>query len=111
MYVETHIPLWDFLSEEIERHKQNYDPENIRDFIDVYLKAMSTTQPNYCEKQLLAICLDMFEAGTETTTQTLQFAVLDLIRYPEIQKKAREELDRVLGQRPATLDDRPLYKN
>lgn len=40
-----------------------------------------------------------FVAGQETTANTLAFSFLELARKPEIVKKAREEIDRVLGER------------
>ena len=41
----------------------------------------------------------MFGAGQETTANTLSFSFLEISRNPEIIKKAREEIDRVLGER------------
>ena len=41
----------------------------------------------------------MFGAGQETTANTLSFSFLEIGRNPEIAKKAREEIDRVLGER------------
>ncbi|KAG8226720.1 hypothetical protein J437_LFUL004370 [Ladona fulva] len=58
--------------------------------------------------QLVALCKDLFSAGSETTSNTLGFATLFMVRYPEIQAKVHEELDRVIGRdRIPTLDDKP----
>lgn len=60
------------------------------------------------ESQLLAICMDMFMAGSETTSKSLGFGFLYLLLNPEVQKKAQEEIDRVVGRdRLPTLNDRP----
>ena len=40
-----------------------------------------------------------FVAGQETTANTLGFCFLEMGKNPEIVKKAREEIDRVLGER------------
>lgn len=40
-----------------------------------------------------------FLAGQETTANTLAFCFLELGKNPEIVRKAREEIDRVLGER------------
>ena len=51
---------------------------------------------------------DMFAAGYETTSNTLRWAIVYLINYPEIQAKIQHELDDVVGHnRCPTLDDRP----
>ncbi|KAJ7677832.1 cytochrome P450 [Mycena polygramma] len=48
----------------------------------------------------------LIEAGSETTAAYLQSLVLALIAYPEAQKKAHEEIDRVVGgNRMPTLED------
>ena len=40
---------------------------------------------------------DLFLAGSETTSTTLNWAVLYMVRYPDIQAKVQEELDTVVG--------------
>ena len=40
-----------------------------------------------------------FVAGQETTANALSFCFLEMGKNPEIVKKAREEIDRVLGER------------
>ena len=51
--------------------------------------------------------MDFFMAGSETTSTTLTWAMLYMVRYPQVQKKVQEELDRVVGRnRNPTLQDR-----
>jgi cytochrome P450 len=51
----------------------------------------------------------MVQAGAETTSSFLSNLVLILAAYPEVAKKAREEIDRVVGgDRLPQLDD---YQN
>ena len=53
--------------------------------------------------------VDVFLAGSETTSTTLTWAVLYMARYPEVQSKVQEELDKVVGcGRQPSLQDRPL---
>ena len=54
--------------------------------------------------------IDLFGAGSGTTSTTLSFAMLYLCKNAEVQKKIHEEIDRVVGHsRQPTLDDRPRY--
>ncbi len=47
-------------------------------------------------------------AGSETTSKSLGFGFLYLLLYPEVQRKAQKEIDRVVGrERMPTLNDRP----
>jgi len=51
--------------------------------------------------------MDLFVAGSDTTTITLRFALLYLIMHPDVQVKVQEEIDRVVGQdRSVTLQDK-----
>ena len=40
---------------------------------------------------------DLFLAGSETTSTTLTWAVLYMVRYPRVQARVQEELDTVVG--------------
>lgn len=47
------------------------------------------------EDQLVMVCADMLIAGAQTTSNTLDFAVLMMILHENIQNKVQEELDKV----------------
>ncbi|XP_036437409.1 cytochrome P450 2J2-like isoform X1 [Colossoma macropomum] len=102
----------EFLKDEVKRHKENWDPSDPRDYIDAFLvemeKKKSDPEAGFNLDTLVLTSLDMFEAGTETLTSTLRWALLFLMKYPEIQKKVQAEIDRVIGQsRQPSLADRP----
>lgn len=67
-----------------------------------------------CLTSIIHLCLNLdsylggiiLEAGSETTTSFLRSLIIALIEYPEIQRKAQEEIDRVIGNdRAPTLED------
>ncbi|KAL0711984.1 hypothetical protein Bca4012_018962 [Brassica carinata] len=45
-----------------------------------------------------AILLDIVIGGTDTTTTTIEFAMAELIKNPELMKRAQQELDEVVGK-------------
>ncbi|XP_065594159.1 cytochrome P450 2J2-like isoform X2 [Cyrtonyx montezumae] len=97
-----------FVFEKISKHKEDLNPSESRDFIDSYLQEMA--KPNgsdFCEENLVACTLDLFFAGTETTSTTLRWALLFMAMYPEIQARVQAEIDAVIGQsRQPALEDR-----
>ena len=61
----------------------------------------------FAEQNKNVLVLDLFGAGSGTTSNTLSFALLYLCKQPEIQKKLQAEIDKVVGQsRQPVLDDR-----
>lgn len=39
------------------------------------------------------VCLDLFVGGSETTSNSLDFAILLMLAHPEIQEKARGHIN------------------
>ena len=44
---------------------------------------------------MLRVIQDLFIAGTETSSTTLDWAMLYMMEYPDIQKKCQQEIDEV----------------
>uniref|UniRef100_A0A672IX60 Cytochrome P450, family 2, subfamily N, polypeptide 13 n=1 Tax=Salarias fasciatus TaxID=181472 RepID=A0A672IX60_SALFA len=100
--------LLNFIGEEVKRHKQDLDHNNPRDYIDAFIIEMKNSDLGFSEANLTLCSLDLFLAGTETTATTLLWALVYLIRNPDVQVKVQEEIDRVIGQtRHPTMADRP----
>ncbi|CAG7723288.1 unnamed protein product, partial [Allacma fusca] len=60
------------------------------------------------EKSLSEVTLDLFQAGSLSTSATLGWAVLYLILHLDVQKKFQKEIDDVIGQsRHPSLADKP----
>ncbi|GAA6222353.1 cytochrome P450 2J2-like [Lates japonicus] len=101
-----------FLRKEIEKHQEEWNSDDPRDYIDAYLAEMEKKkedpQAGFNIETLLICTLDLIEAGTESSATTLRWALVYMMHYPEIQKKVQEEIDRVIGQsRQPTIADRP----
>nr|XP_002128140.1 cytochrome P450 2D28-like [Ciona intestinalis] len=67
--------------------------EGFRGQVDPNWKQYSS----FTYEQLVAMCRDLFMAGTDTTSSTTSWIILFLCRYPEVQRKMQEEADQVLG--------------
>jgi cytochrome P450 len=114
-FVSCHTNFHRFVREEVDNHKKVFNPsDEPQDLIDAYLKMLyagnedGKVDESFSELQLLAVCLDMFMAGTDTTNKSLNFMILNLVRNQDIQNRAREEIDSVVGRtRLPTLEDRP----
>lgn len=103
--------LSDFVKEDLERRKVEKDLSVPRDYIDSYLSEIekNTEDPSagFNQANMILCSLDLFLAGTETTFTTLRWALLFMIKYPDIQEKVQAEIDREVGSsRPPTMADK-----
>ncbi|XP_072044863.1 cytochrome P450 2U1-like isoform X2 [Amphiura filiformis] len=80
-----------FIQKNVHKHRSSFDPSNIRDVIDVYLSNELPDQPDIIWRGLF----DLFTAGSETTADSLLWAILYLIIHPDIQEKVQKELDSI----------------
>ncbi|NXE72513.1 CP2J2 protein, partial [Cochlearius cochlearius] len=98
-----------FVKEKINKHKEDWNPSESRDFIDSYLQEIAKDNGggSFQEENLVACALDLLFAGTETTSTTLRWALLYMAIHPEIQARVQAEIDAVIGQaRQPALEDR-----
>ncbi|XP_020487512.1 cytochrome P450 2J2-like [Labrus bergylta] len=94
---------------EVERHKLDLDPSNPRDYIDSFLieKHNRNGELGFDDGNLVLCCLDLFLAGSETTSKTLQWGLVYLINNHHIQVKVQAEIDAVIGTtRQPTMADK-----
>ncbi|XP_032796985.2 methyl farnesoate epoxidase [Daphnia magna] len=105
-------PFQKFVQVTIDDHQQQNPCEGeARDFIDVYLKEMNKQKDenpstNFTNKQLISMITELFGAGAESTSSSIGFAIIHLIRHQQAQQKMQIELDQVCGQFFPTLNHR-----
>ncbi|NWI98185.1 CP2H1 protein, partial [Pitta sordida] len=91
-----------FTTEIVMQHQKTLDPTCPRDFIDAFLNKMEQEKENvdsiFTIETLSRTTLDLFLAGTGTTSVTLRFGILILHKYPEIVEKMQKEIDSVIGR-------------
>ncbi|XP_048775568.2 cytochrome P450 2J6-like [Ostrea edulis] len=98
-----------YLAVTIKEHEETFDPDIIRDFIDLYIKASrDESDPEiYTEANVYKVIVDLFLAGGETTGTSLDWSLLYMITFPDTQRKCQEEIDHVVGKsRSVGLEDR-----
>jgi cytochrome P450 len=90
-----------------ERHASGKDEG---DLLSMLLAARDDDGSQMTDQQLRDEVMTLFLAGHETTALTLTWTWYLLGKHPEVEKKFHDELDEVLGGRPATMADLPRLK-
>ncbi|XP_039590490.1 cytochrome P450 2J2-like [Polypterus senegalus] len=101
-----------FLRQQIQTHRDNWEPSEPRDYMDSYfaeiIKRQDDPEAQFDDENLCYCTLDLIIAGTETSSTTLRWALLYMMKHQQVQEKVHEEIDRVIGQaRQPSMDDRP----
>ncbi|XP_052141045.1 cytochrome P450 71A1-like isoform X2 [Oryza glaberrima] len=79
-----------------------------RDFVDVLLDVNETDKDagiHLGTIEIKAIILDMFAAGTVTTTTAMEWAMAELITHREAMRKAQDEIREVVGVTGRVTED------
>ncbi|XP_048847069.1 cytochrome P450 2K1-like isoform X1 [Brienomyrus brachyistius] len=115
---------WITLKKDIESNKEQVkglvknlqetlNAEDRRCLVDSFLirqqeikKSREQESSYYHEKNLIITVSDLFAAGTDTTATTLRWGLLLMAKYPHIQDRVQEELDRVIVGRQTRVEDR-----
>ncbi|CAH2324616.1 cytochrome P450 2J6-like [Pelobates cultripes] len=97
--------IFAFLENVLEEHKSTRVLGEPRDYIDCYLEELDKERKEGNNKQtfdyqnLFACVVDLFVAGSETTSASLEWALLYMMAFPKIQEKCRSEIDKIRRDR------------
>ncbi|XP_050416707.1 cytochrome P450 2U1 [Patella vulgata] len=105
-FQKIHVGVEGFILRRIKEHKETFNKDDIRDFIDACLSNREKTD-YFDDNGMLRAIIDLFTAGSDTTAGSLDWGLLYMILNPDIQKKCQEEIDSVVGSnRMVSLSDK-----
>ncbi|XP_023402679.2 cytochrome P450 2C19-like isoform X1 [Loxodonta africana] len=110
-YIKNDANVKSYILEKVKEHQESLDINNPRDFIDCFLIKMEqekhTQQSEYSVENLLNTVHDLLGGASQTTSTTLRYGLLLLLKHPEVTAKVQEEIDHVVGQnRSPCMQDR-----
>ncbi|XP_069832003.1 cytochrome P450 2C5-like [Dendropsophus ebraccatus] len=107
---ENHEKMQNFVRDTFTRKEKELDVNNQRNLIDAFLAKQQEGKPEstlyYHNKNLSMLVSNLFAAGMETTSTTLRWALLLMMKYPEIQKKVQCEIENVIGSAQPQVEHR-----
>ncbi|XP_054167753.1 cytochrome P450 2C31-like [Oppia nitens] len=94
--------ICNIMKNEIKSHEKTLDSNNFRDYMDAFItesqKNANDSKTSFNNQMLVANSMNLYGAGTATTTQTLEWSLLVLATHPEVQLKIQKEIDDIIGR-------------
>ncbi|KAM6956449.1 cytochrome P450 1B1 [Aplochiton taeniatus] len=104
--------FYDFILIKVVEHRKTIQSSTIRDMTDAFILALDNRQsltgaPD--DKDYVSPTLgDIFGASQDTLSTALQWILLLLVRYPDMQQRLQDEVDKVVDRsRLPTIEDQP----
>ncbi|KAG0456858.1 hypothetical protein HPP92_024646 [Vanilla planifolia] len=97
---KLHKRFDDFLNKLITEHQEMADKSN-NDMLSLLVKLKDETDGEdvkLTDTEIKALLLNLFTAGTDTTSSTVEWALVELIRAPGLLGRLQDELDSVVGR-------------
>ncbi|XP_058856193.1 cytochrome P450 2K1-like [Acipenser ruthenus] len=104
--------LQEYFRNTYKDRKDGVDSNDLRSFIDTFISRQREEEARnpityFHEDNMAVTAVDLFAAGTETSSTTLRWGLLLMMKYPHIQDKVQEEIESVIGrERPPQAEDR-----
>ncbi|XP_068136094.1 cytochrome P450 2K1-like [Hyperolius riggenbachi] len=107
---ENIAQMYGFIRETFAKQRQELDVNDQRNLIDSFLAKQQEGKPEstkyFHDGNLTTLVGNLFSAGMETTSTTLRWGLLLMMKYPDIQKKVQDEIERVIGTALPKLENR-----
>lgn len=93
--------ILEYVYNQYNEHVKTINKDDPRDICDDLILAREEASreevAELTDTHIAQTCLDVFSAGTDTTSMTLLWAFLFMAGYQDVQQKVQEELDSVVG--------------
>ncbi|XP_069036881.1 cytochrome P450 2K1-like isoform X2 [Lepisosteus oculatus] len=90
--------------------QQTLQEHDKRGLVDAFLikqqEVSGQKDSHFYEDNLISTVSSLFAAGTDTTGATLHWGLLLMAKYPHIQKKVQEEIEKVVGTKQPRAEHR-----
>nr|XP_014344361.1 PREDICTED: cytochrome P450 1B1 isoform X2 [Latimeria chalumnae] len=104
--------FYDFIHEKVIQHRATIKTGTIRDMMDAFITIIDngkfvTQNGHELDKDYVSSTVtDIFGASQDTLSTALQWIILFLVRYPEVQAKIQDEMEKTVGrERLPSIED------
>ncbi|XP_058106540.1 3,9-dihydroxypterocarpan 6A-monooxygenase-like [Magnolia sinica] len=96
----THKRFDEIMEEIVREHEEKKEKDGVKDLMDILLEISEdeSAEMKLKKEHIKAFIRDIFVAGTATTALGMEWTLSELIKNPRIIKRARDEIDSVVGK-------------
>ncbi|KAE8679155.1 Cytochrome P450 71D8 [Hibiscus syriacus] len=91
------------------RVKNGDEQAEQEDLVDVLLRIQEENEFPLGDKNIKSVIVDVFGAGSETSSTTVEWALSEMIKHPRVMKEAQAEVRRVFGSK-GNVDESGLHE-
>ncbi|XP_062862948.1 cytochrome P450 1B1 [Trichomycterus rosablanca] len=97
-----------YVKDKVVQHRNTFDPDVTRDMSDAIINVIEHGNNNMLTKDFVeGTVTDLIGAGQDTVSTIMQWMLLLLVKYPAMQTKLQEQIDKVVGQdRLPSMEDK-----
>ncbi|XP_005927084.1 cytochrome P450 1B1 [Haplochromis burtoni] len=112
-FKKLNLEFSEFIRDKVVEHRKTIDSSTIRDMTDAFIVTLDQIRDKMglSEKDYVSSTVgDVFGASQDTLSTALQWIILILVKYPEIQVRLQQEVDKVVDRSrvPAIEDQQQL---
>ncbi|KAI8565303.1 hypothetical protein RHMOL_Rhmol03G0248500 [Rhododendron molle] len=84
-----------------QQGRMESDKESLVAYVDTLLDLeLPDEKRKLNEKEMVSLCSEFLDAGTDKTSTALQWIMANLVKYPHVQTKVYEEIHGIVGPSP-----------
>nr|WJZ49108.1 cytochrome P450 [Isodon lophanthoides var. gerardianus] len=88
-----------YLDQRLESRRENPTHPKPDDLLETLVDATLGSEYNLKLEDITHLLLDLYGAGTETTTVTIEWVLSELLLHPDVYSKVKDELRNIVGDR------------
>ena len=93
------------------REGKENDDEFVVSYVDTLLDLeLPEEKRRLSEEEMVSLCSEFLEAGTDTTSTTLEWIMANMVKYPQIQERLLVEMKGVVGNGEKEVKEEDLNK-
>ncbi|CAL8256821.1 unnamed protein product [Lota lota] len=97
-----------FIAKKVAEHRKTIESSTIRDMTDALILSMDQIRDTVGKDHVPPTVGDVFGASQDTISTALQWIILILVRFPDMQQRLQEEVDKVVDRESLpSIEDQP----